>query len=54
MIIPRYYSDDLKLFVKPNKVLVIYGSRQTGKNTLVNKYQVVRLRFTTREEMLSI
>jgi uncharacterized protein len=38
MYIPRYYSDKLSSFVKPNKVLVIYGPRQTGKTTLVNKY----------------
>ena len=38
MVIPRYYSNILDSLLKPNKVLVIYGPRQTGKTTLVNKY----------------
>lgn len=38
MVISRYYSNILGSFLKPNKVLVIYGPRQTGKTTLVNKY----------------
>lgn len=37
MLIPRIY-DNLNLFLKPNKVLVIYGSRQTGKTTLLKKF----------------
>lgn len=37
MILPRTY-DNLNLFLKPNKVLVIYGSRQTGKTTLLKKF----------------
>jgi uncharacterized protein len=38
MVIPRYYSSILDSLVKSNKVLVIYGPRQTGKTTLVNQY----------------
>ena len=37
MILPRIY-DNLNSFLKPNKVLVIYGSRQTGKTTLLKKF----------------
>lgn len=37
MILPRIY-DNMNLFLKPNKVLVIYGSRQTGKTTLLKKF----------------
>lgn len=37
MKIPRYYSD-LGRFLKPNKVLVLYGPRQVGKTTLLNDY----------------
>jgi uncharacterized protein len=38
MVITRHYSDKFDSLLKPNKVLVIYGPRQTGKTTLVNKY----------------
>ena len=37
MILPRIY-DNLNLLLKPNKALVIYGSRQTGKTTLLKKF----------------
>lgn len=37
MILPRIY-DNLNLLLRPNKVLVIYGSRQTGKTTLLKKF----------------
>jgi len=37
MLLPRIY-DNLNLFLKPNKVLVIYGSRQAGKTTLLKKF----------------
>jgi len=37
MILPRIY-DNLISFLKPNKVLVIYGSRQTGKTTLLKNF----------------
>jgi hypothetical protein len=37
MILPRIY-DNLNLLLKPNKVLVVYGSRQTGKTTLLKKF----------------
>lgn len=36
--IKRYYLDKLALYLKPNKVLVIYGPRQVGKTTLVNQF----------------
>lgn len=36
-MIPRYY-DNLDKWVRPGKVLVIYGARQVGKTTLVQKY----------------
>jgi len=38
VVIPRYYSNILDSLLKPSKVLVIYGPRQTGKTTLVNQY----------------
>lgn len=37
MKIPRYYSD-LSPFLKPNKVLVLYGPRQVGKTTILEDY----------------
>lgn len=37
MLIPRYY-DNLKKYLKPNKVLVIYGPRRVGKTTLLENY----------------
>jgi len=37
MYLPRYYSD-LDDFIKPNKVLVIFGPRQVGKTTMVKHY----------------
>lgn len=36
-MIPRFY-EDLEKYIDPNKVLVIYGSRQVGKTTLLNNY----------------
>lgn len=36
-MLKRIY-DDLSIFLKPNKVLVIYGARQTGKTTLLRKF----------------
>jgi len=36
MILPRFYQ--LNKYVEPNKVLVIYGSRQTGKTTLLKNF----------------
>jgi predicted AAA+ superfamily ATPase len=36
-MIPRYY-DDLNKYIKPGKVLIIYGPRQVGKTTLIKKY----------------
>ncbi len=37
MKIPRHYQD-LNKFLKPNKVLVIYGPRQVGKTTLLKDF----------------
>ncbi len=37
MKIPRFYQD-LGRFLKPNKVLVIYGARQVGKTTLLQDF----------------
>lgn len=37
MKLPRIY-DNLEGFLRPNKVLVIYGSRQTGKTTLIRYF----------------
>ncbi|MBI2287891.1 MAG: ATP-binding protein [Chloroflexi bacterium] len=37
MQITRFYQD-LEKFIKPNKVLVIYGSRQVGKTTLLTSF----------------
>lgn len=36
MKIPRFYN--LEDYMQPNKVLVIFGSRQVGKTTLLNDY----------------
>lgn len=36
-MIPRYY-DNLDDFIKPCKVLIIFGPRQVGKTTLIKKY----------------
>lgn len=37
MKIPRFYTN-LSPLIKPNKVLVIYGSRRAGKTTLLRNY----------------
>lgn len=37
MFLPRCY-ENLNKFLKPNKVLVIYGSRQVGKTTLLKHF----------------
>ena len=36
-MIERFY-DNLEKFLKPNKVLMIYGPRQVGKTTLIKEY----------------
>jgi uncharacterized protein len=36
-MIPRIYSN-LDNFIKPNKVLVIYGPRRVGKTVLLTNY----------------
>lgn len=36
-MIPRYY-DDLNKFLRPHRVLVIYGPRRVGKTTLLNRF----------------
>ncbi|MEW6104411.1 MAG: AAA family ATPase [bacterium] len=37
MKIPRFYQE-LNKYLKPNKVLVIYGPRQVGKTTLLQDF----------------
>ena len=37
MKLPRFYQN-LEKYLKPNKVLVIYGSRQAGKTTLLKSF----------------
>ena len=37
MLIPRYYSN-LEAYVKPGKVLMLYGPRRVGKTTLIEEY----------------
>jgi len=37
MFIPRFYQS-LEKYLEPNKVLVIYGSRQVGKTTLLKNF----------------
>jgi len=37
MQIPRFY-ENLEAFIKPGKVLVLYGPRQVGKTTLLKNY----------------
>jgi hypothetical protein len=37
-MIKRYYLDKINRYLKPNKVLVIYGPRQVGKTTLLKEY----------------
>jgi predicted AAA+ superfamily ATPase len=37
MMLPRFY-DNLSSYLKPNKVLFIFGSRQAGKTTLLKKF----------------
>ncbi|OGY87339.1 MAG: hypothetical protein A2233_01400 [Candidatus Kerfeldbacteria bacterium RIFOXYA2_FULL_38_24] len=34
----RYYSDKIHSWLKPNKVLVLYGPRQVGKTTIIQNY----------------
>ncbi len=37
-MITRYYLNKINKYLKPNKVLVIYGPRQVGKTTLVEEF----------------
>lgn len=37
-MIKRYYADKIHTFLKPNKVLVVYGPRQVGKTTLIEAF----------------
>src|SRR3970040_2842706 len=39
MKIPRFYQN-LTPYLKPNKALIIYGARQSGKTTLVQDFLV--------------
>ena len=38
MHLTRYYDDHLDTFIKPNKVLIIFGPREAGKTTLLMDY----------------
>ncbi len=38
MLIKRFHSNKLKKYLKPNKVLVIYGPRRSGKTTLIQQF----------------
>ncbi len=38
MYIPQYQLDNLKKLVAPNKVVLVYGPRRTGKTTLLEHY----------------
>lgn len=37
-MIKRFYQSELDQWIKPGKVFVLYGPRQTGKTTLLNSY----------------
>ncbi len=37
-MINRYYSKKIGNYIKPNKVLVLYGPRRVGKTTLIQNY----------------
>lgn len=45
MYIPQFQLDNLKIHVKPRKVVVIYGPRRVGKTTLVEKFLSGRKNF---------
>lgn len=38
MLLNRYYSKKLPELIRPGKVLMVYGPRQTGKTTLVRQF----------------
>lgn len=38
MYIPQKQLENLKNFLSPNKAVIIYGPRRTGKTTLINKF----------------
>ncbi len=51
-MLPRYY-DALDTYLKPVKVLVLYGARQVGKTTLIKEYlkkTTLKYRFETGED----
>ena len=37
-MIKRYYSKKINEFLKPNKTLILYGTRQVGKTTLLKEF----------------
>lgn len=37
-MIQRYYSPKINDYIKPNKVLVLYGPRRVGKTTLISQF----------------
>jgi hypothetical protein len=48
MYIPQAQIENLKTFLQPGKVVIIYGARQVGKTTLVNKFLETIDQYTTR------
>lgn len=38
MYIEQRLLENIKKYVRPNKVIVLYGARRTGKTTLINKF----------------
>ena len=37
-MIERFYASQINNYIKPNKVLVLYGPRRVGKTTLINEF----------------
>jgi len=42
MYIPQKQLENLENFLFPNKIVIIYGPRRTGKTTLINKFLTMR------------
>jgi hypothetical protein len=38
LFIPRKHLDNIENFIQPNKVIILYGPRRTGKTTLIRKF----------------
>jgi predicted AAA+ superfamily ATPase len=48
MYIPQQQIENLRELLQPGKVVIIYGARQVGKTTLVNKFLETIDQYTTR------